>query len=105
MTVIDHAVKLIASRRGIDIDIRTIPMDDAEVYDLFGKGLTIGVFQFESSGMREYLKKLKPTQIEDLIALNALYRPGPMENIEDFIAPGNTAARRSNIHTRIWNSS
>ncbi|RMF11171.1 MAG: DNA polymerase III subunit alpha [Candidatus Neomarinimicrobiota bacterium] len=85
LTVIDQAVKLIA-RKGETIDIGSIPLDDPQVYDLFGKGLTIGVFQFESSGMREYLKKLKPTQIEDLIAMNALYRPGPMENIEDFIA-------------------
>ena len=53
---------------------------------MFSKGQTIGVFQFESSGMREYLKKLKPTVIEDLIAMNALYRPGPMRNIDDFIS-------------------
>ncbi len=85
LTVIDNAVKLIA-RKGEKVDISSIPLDDPEVYDLFGKGLTIGVFQFESSGMREYLKKLKPTQIEDLIAMNALYRPGPMQNIDDFIA-------------------
>ena len=56
------------------------------MYSLFAKGLTIGVFQFESSGMREFLKKLKPTAIEDLIAMNALYRPGPMKNIDDFIS-------------------
>ena len=61
-------------------------MDEAEVYKLFSNGLTIGVFQFESSGMREYLKKLKPTAIGDLIAMNALYRPGPMNNIDNFIA-------------------
>lgn len=60
-------------------------MEDPKVYKLFAKGLTTGVFQFESSGMREFLKKLKPTQIEDLIAMNALYRPGPMENIDNFI--------------------
>ena len=60
-------------------------MDDAKVFELFAKGRTIGVFQFESSGMREFLKKLKPTHFEDLIAMNALYRPGPMQNIDKFI--------------------
>ena len=85
LTVIDNALKLL-KERGENIDIEKIPMDDAKVYKIFAKGLTIGVFQFESSGMREFLKKLKPTVIEDLIAMNALYRPGPMENIDDFIS-------------------
>ena len=85
LTVIDNALKLL-KERGENIDIEKIPMDDAKVYKMFAKGLTIGVFQFESSGMREFLKKLKPTVIEDLIAMNALYRPGPMENIDDFIS-------------------
>ncbi|MBT3675521.1 MAG: DNA polymerase III subunit alpha [Candidatus Marinimicrobia bacterium] len=85
LTVIDNAVKLLKAR-GEKVNIEKIPMDDPEVYKLFAKGLTTGVFQFESSGMREFLKKLKPTVIEDLIAMNALYRPGPMENIDDFIS-------------------
>jgi len=85
LTVIDNAVNLI-KERGETINIEKISLDDPEVYKLFAKGLTIGVFQFESSGMREFLKKLKPTVIEDLIAMNALYRPGPMDNIDDFIA-------------------
>ena len=85
LTVIDKAVKLIA-KKGTKVVIENLPMDDEKVYELFSKGLTIGVFQFESSGMREFLKKLKPTVIEDLIAMNALYRPGPMENIDDFIS-------------------
>ena len=84
LTVIDNALKLI-KEGGSDIDIEKIPFDDQSVYKLFTKGLTIGIFQFESSGMREFLKKLKPTVIEDLIAMNALYRPGPMNNIDDFI--------------------
>jgi DNA polymerase-3 subunit alpha len=84
LTVIDHALKLL-KEKNVNVDINKIPMDDAKVYKLFAKGITIGVFQFESSGMREFLKKLKPTQLEDLIAMNALYRPGPMENIDDFI--------------------
>ncbi|MDP7028392.1 MAG: DNA polymerase III subunit alpha, partial [Candidatus Marinimicrobia bacterium] len=73
------------NKKNVSIDIRNIPMDDPTVYQLFSKGLTIGVFQFESAGMREFLKKLKPTQFEDLIAMNALYRPGPMQNIDKFI--------------------
>ena len=85
LTVIDKAVKLI-EKKGDDIDIDTLSLDDSSVYELFSKGYTIGVFQFESSGMREFLKKLKPTMIEDLIAMNALYRPGPMDNIDNFIS-------------------
>ena len=85
LTVIDNTVKLVRAK-GDDVDIDKIPLDDKNVYKLFAKGLTTGVFQFESSGMREFLKKLKPTVIEDLIAMNALYRPGPMKNIGDFIS-------------------
>ena len=86
LTVIQEALDLIKQFKKVDIDIAEIPLDDPEVYQLFADGLTIGLFQFESSGMREYLKKLKPTVLEDLIAMNALYRPGPMGNINDFIA-------------------
>ncbi len=86
LTVINDAVRLIKKFRGIEVDIENIPLDDPEVFKIFGEGNTIGLFQFESSGMREYLKKLKPTVIEDLIAMNALYRPGPMGNINDFIS-------------------
>ncbi len=84
LTVIDKALKLIRDQ-GTEVDIEKIPLDDPAVYKLFAKGLTTGIFQFESSGMREFLKKLKPTAIEDLIAMNALYRPGPMQNIDSFI--------------------
>ena len=84
LTVIEQTVTLL-KERGIEIDTASIPLDDPAVYKTFSKGDTVGVFQFESAGMREYLKKLKPTCIEDLIAMNALYRPGPMEHIDDFI--------------------
>ncbi len=84
LTVIEQTVKLIRDKRD-NVNIDKLPLDDPKVYKLFSKGMTIGVFQFESSGMREFLKKLKPTQVEDLIAMNALYRPGPMQNIDDFI--------------------
>ena len=85
LTVIDKTVRLI-EEKGDTVNIEKLPMDDVKVYKLFAKGHTIGVFQFESSGMREFLKKLQPTIIEDLIAMNALYRPGPMENIDNFIS-------------------
>ena len=80
LTVIDDAIKLIKKTRGIDINIDNIPLDDPAVYELFASGQTIGVFQFESSGMRDYLRKLGPTAIDDLIAMNALYRPGPLDS-------------------------
>ncbi|MBA64765.1 MAG: DNA polymerase III subunit alpha [Candidatus Marinimicrobia bacterium] len=85
LTVINKALALI-NAKGKKVEIEKVSMDEPEVYKLFSNGLTIGVFQFESSGMREYLKKLKPTAIGDLIAMNALYRPGPMNNIDNFIA-------------------
>jgi len=85
LTVIDRAIRMLRETRGIDVDIDTIPLDDEKTYDMFGEGHTIGVFQFESFGMREYLVKLKPRSIDDLAAMNALYRPGPMDFIDDFI--------------------
>jgi len=85
LTVIDKSLKLI-NKKEKHINIEKISLNDKKVYELFTKGMTIGVFQFESSGMREFLKKLKPTVIEDLIAMNALYRPGPMNNIDNFIS-------------------
>ncbi|MDX9760199.1 MAG: DNA polymerase III subunit alpha [Bacteroidota bacterium] len=85
LSVIDRAVKLVRQTRGIEIDIDEIPLDDTTTFDMIGEGHTVGVFQFESSGMRDWLSKLKPRSIDDLAAMNALYRPGPMDFIEDFI--------------------
>jgi DNA polymerase-3 subunit alpha len=84
LTVIEDTLTLLRAK-GIDIDITKIPTQDELTLKLFGDGNTIGVFQFESKGMREYLKKLKPTGIDDLIAMNALYRPGPMQMIDEYI--------------------
>jgi len=84
LTVINHAVQMLR-KRGVEIDIGNIPYDDPDTYRIFANGETVGIFQFESSGMRDYLKKLQPQSIEDLTAMNALYRPGPMEMIDDFI--------------------
>ncbi|MBD3168437.1 MAG: DNA polymerase III subunit alpha [candidate division Zixibacteria bacterium] len=79
LTVIDTALELIKKKTGEEIDIENVPLDDPKVYELFEEGKTGGIFQFESSGMTEFLKKLKPSCIEDLTAMNALYRPGPLD--------------------------
>ena len=85
LTIIRDTIDLVKKTRGVEIDIENIPLDDKKTYELFSKGRTTGVFQFESAPMREYLKKLKANSIIDLAAMNALYRPGPMEFIDDFI--------------------
>ncbi len=85
LTVIQEAVKLIKKNHNTEIDIGAISLDDKKTYELFKKGETVGVFQYESEGMKNCLKGIKPTVIEDLIAIVALYRPGPMELIPDFI--------------------
>ncbi len=86
LTVIDDCLKLIEASRGEKVDIEAIPQDDEETYKkVFHSALTSGVFQFESSGMRDILRRYKPDSVEELTALNALYRPGPMAMIDDFI--------------------
>jgi len=85
LTVIETALRLIRENHGTDIDIDSLPDDDPETFRLFAEGRTVGVFQFESTGMQDWLRKLKPTVFSDLVAMNALYRPGPMEMIGDFI--------------------
>ena len=85
LTIISDTIELIKNNRGIEVDIDKIPLDDPKTYELFAKGQTTAIFQFESAPMKEYLKKLVPSSIKDLAAMNALYRPGPMEFIDDFI--------------------
>ncbi len=80
LTVIDDAIKMIRAGKGIDVNLDDLDLTDPKVYALFGAGHTIGVFQFESAGMRDYLCKLKPTCLTDLVAMNALYRPGPLDS-------------------------
>ncbi len=86
LTIIKSALKIIKARHGVNIDIDAIPLDDTKTYELYQKGQTNGTFQFESPGMQKHLRALKPDKFEDLIAMNALYRPGPMEYIPNFIA-------------------
>jgi DNA polymerase III subunit alpha len=85
LTIIRDTVELVKKNHNVDINIDEIPIDDEKTFQLFWKGQTTGVFQFESGPMREYLKKLQPNSIRDLSAMNALYRPGPMDFIDDFI--------------------
>ena len=88
LTVLDDCLKLIEGARGEKLDLDALPKDDIEAYELLGKGLTAGIFQFESRGMTEILRRVKPSRLADLTALNALYRPGPIQGgmIDDFIA-------------------
>jgi DNA polymerase III subunit alpha len=86
LTVMENSLTMIRANHGMDIDLDALPEDDAATFALFARGDTVGVFQFESSGMQDWLRKLKPTSISDLVAMNALYRPGPMDMIGDFIA-------------------
>lgn len=85
LSELKEACRVIKEAHGIEIDLDQIPIDDELTYQLYQKGLTVGTFQFESAGMQKYLKELKPTVFEDLIAMNALYRPGPMDYIPSFI--------------------
>ena len=86
LSIIKEAIANIKQTRGIDIDIEKIPIDDPKTYALYSAGQTVGTFQFESAGMQKDLRELQPRTFEDLIAMNALYRPGPMDYIPDFIA-------------------
>jgi DNA polymerase-3 subunit alpha len=89
LSELKEACANIKRTRGIDVDLDTIPIDDPKTYELYQQGSTIGTFQFESAGMQKYLRELHPTVFEDLIAMNALYRPGPMDYIPSFIARKN----------------
>ena len=85
LTVIEDTVKMVKENYGVDVDVDNLPLDDEATYRLFGGGDTTGVFQFESAGMKGYLQQLKPDTIGDIIAMNALYRPGPMKYIPNYI--------------------
>ncbi len=98
LKVIGKTLKLVNSRNGTDLTTEKIPLDDPKTYDLFSSGSTVGIFQFSKSKMREYLAKLKPKNINDLAAMNALYRPGPMKLIPDFIDKRNGKKPITYIH-------
>ena len=100
LTVIHNTLDLL-KEKGIEIDINEIPLDDKKVYKLFSAGETIGIFQFESGGMRQWLKQLKPSKIEDLVAMTALYRPGPMDNIPSFIRRKHGEEKIEYLHPKL----
>ncbi len=100
LTVIQNALDLLRAR-GVEIDIGAIPLDDPKTYDVYASAATVAVFQVESTGMRTALRQLKPTCIEDIIALVALYRPGPMENIPKFCNVKNGREPRESLHPSI----
>ena len=85
LTLIKDTIKIVKAIHGVELDPDTFPLDDQKTYELFQRGETVGIFQYESPGMQKHMKALKPTEFADLIAMNALYRPGPMEYIPSFI--------------------
>jgi len=97
LTVLQRAVEFL-QQRGIEIDLAAIPLDDQPTFEMLSAGDTVGVFQLESSGMRDVLKGLKPDRFEDIIAVVALYRPGPMENIKDYVARKHDPAQITYMH-------
>jgi DNA polymerase-3 subunit alpha len=101
LSIIQEAVETIEETKKQKLDMNSIPLTDSKTFDLFGQGNTIGVFQFESPGMRRYLRELKPSYIEDLIAMNALYRPGPMDNIPRYIRGKSDPAAISCYHENL----
>jgi DNA polymerase-3 subunit alpha len=101
LSIIEDALRLIKELHDVTIDISRLPLDDAKTYELLQRADTTGVFQFESSGMRRYMKEIKPTELEDLIALVALFRPGPMELIPSFIKRKNGEEKITYLHPKL----
>ncbi len=101
LSIIERTLQNIKQQHNIDLDIETIPLDDKETFKLYQKGLTTGLFQFESSGMKRYLKELKPTELEDLIAMVALYRPGPIELIPSYIKRKHKKEKIEYLHPKL----
>ena len=101
LTIIESAINIIKQTQNLEVDIDNIPLDDQAVFELFRQGETTGVFQFESSGMKRYLRELKPTELEDIIAMVALYRPGPMEWIPDYISGKHGIKQLEYLHPKL----
>ncbi|KPU26946.1 DNA polymerase III subunit alpha [Caloranaerobacter sp. TR13] len=101
LTVIRNAIQLVKQNYGIEVDFSNSDYDDKKVYEMFSKGETLGVFQFESSGMRQFLKELKPTSFENIIAANSLFRPGPMKQIPKYIENKNNPSKIKYAHPKL----
>jgi DNA polymerase-3 subunit alpha len=104
LTIINNTLRIIRKVYGHSIDLGSLPLDDAKTYELLARGDTTGVFQFESAGMKRYLRELKPTVFDDLIAMGALYRPGPMQFIDNFIDRKHGRAEISFFHPTMENA-
>ncbi len=98
LTIIQKTIGIIGERHSININLDALPLDDDKAYKLLQEGKSVGVFQLESSGMKRYLKELKPTEFEDIISILALYRPGPMDSIPDFIAAKHGRKKITYLH-------
>ncbi|MBI5464922.1 MAG: DNA polymerase III subunit alpha [Ignavibacteriales bacterium] len=101
LTVIENALGMIKDNHDVSIDVSSIEDKDQKTLELFSRGQTVAIFQFESSGMQDYLRKLQPSSINDLVAMNALYRPGPMENIPDFIERKHGRQPIAYVHSKL----
>lgn len=101
LTILEDAIAAVRARRGVTVDLDQLPLTDRPTYKLLQQGHTVGVFQFESAGMRRYLKELKPTEFEDLIAMVSLYRPGPMDLIPDYIAGKHGTKKPTYLHPKL----
>lgn len=104
LTIIKNALRIIKRVYDVDIDINTLPLDDEKTFELLAHGDTTGVFQLESAGMKRYLKELKPSVFEDIVAMVALYRPGPMQFIDDFIARKSGEKAITYLHPKMENA-
>ncbi|MBD3347801.1 MAG: DNA polymerase III subunit alpha [Candidatus Eisenbacteria bacterium] len=103
LTVIHDALEMIRENKGVDLEPDAIPLDDEETYELLGSGQTVGVFQLESSGMRDLVRKMKPERIEDIIAVNALFRPGPLRSgmVDDFVKRKHGRQKVTYVHPKL----
>jgi DNA polymerase III subunit alpha len=104
LTIINNALRIVKKVYNQKIDIADIPLDDAKTFELFARGETTGVFQFESAGMKRYLRELKPTKLDDIIAMAALYRPGPMQWIDDFVNRKHGRTQITYFHSKMENA-
>jgi DNA polymerase-3 subunit alpha len=100
LTVLDDCVRSVAAREGVRVELDTLPLDDPQTYELFRRARSLGIFQFESSGMRDVLRKMGPERLDDLVALNALYRPGPLRSgvVDDFVNRRHGRIKVSYLH-------
>lgn len=104
LTIINNAIRIIRKVHKTEINLSTLPLDDVKAYELFQRGDTTGVFQLESAGMKRYLKELKPTVFEDIVAMVALYRPGPMQFIDSFIKRKHGEEKITYLHEKMENA-